>query len=103
VEAFWAGIHEVDQHFESLRRQAAARDEFLCYLGRIEDDSASVRLAALPADHPCAGLGGSDNLVAVTTDRYADTPLVVRGPGAGPQVTAAGVFADVLRVLAEAT
>ncbi len=103
VEAFWAGIHEVDDHFESLRRRAAEQGDFLCYLGRIEEGTASVGLTVLPLDHPCAGLGGSDNLVAVTTSRYADTPLVVRGPGAGPEVTAAGVFADVLRALAEAT
>ncbi len=103
VEAFWAGIHEVDDHFESLRRRAAEQGDFLCYLGRIEEGTASVGLTVLPPDHPCAGLGGSDNLVAVTTSRYADTPLVVRGPGAGPEVTAAGVFADVLRALAEAT
>ncbi|HUH13936.1 MAG TPA: hypothetical protein VMK65_12545, partial [Longimicrobiales bacterium] len=51
--------------------------------------------------HPCAGLSGTDNLIAVTSTRYADTPLVSRGPGAGPQVTAAGVFADILRAGAE--
>ena len=50
-------------------------------------------------DHPCAGARGTDNLIAFTTDRYRDSPLVVRGPGAGPALTAAGVFADLLRAI----
>ncbi len=102
IEEFWAGLPAVDEHFDALRRQAVDHGGSLCYLGRIEDGVARVDLTEVPAHHPCAGLGGSDNLVAVTTDRYRDTPLVVQGPGAGPEVTAAGVFADVLRALAEA-
>lgn len=102
LDAFWEGLPGVDGAFEAQRTKALAREASLCYLGRIENGAARVDLTEIAADHPCAGLGGSDNLIAVTTDRYADTPLVVRGPGAGPEVTAAGVFADVLRALAEA-
>jgi hypothetical protein len=56
----------------------------------------------VPADHPCYSLHGSENLILVVSERYHTVPLVVRGPGAGPDVTAAGVFADVLRARAEA-
>ena len=73
----------------------------LCYLGRITDEQkAEVRLVAIEPSHPFSGLSGSDNMIAFTTDRYCDQPLVIRGPGAGPQVTAGGVFADLLRLAA---
>jgi len=52
----------------------------------------------LPSAHPCAHTHLTDNLVQFRTRRYADNPLVVQGPGAGPEVTAAGVFGDVLQV-----
>ena len=61
----------------------------------------SVRLESVPASHPAASLRGTDSLVALTTKRYARAPLVVRGPGAGPELTASGVFADLLRAVAE--
>jgi aspartokinase/homoserine dehydrogenase 1 len=51
--------------------------------------------------HPCFSLSDSENLVTIISTRYANTPLVVRGPGAGPDVTASGVFSDILRALAE--
>jgi aspartokinase/homoserine dehydrogenase 1 len=59
-------------------------------------------LARYPQDHPFAQLQGSDNMVAFTTQRYCHTPLIVRGPGAGAAVTAAGVFSDLLQVLRSA-
>ena len=59
-----------------------------------------VGLVAVPADHGFAHLRLTDNVVQFTTARYCANPLVVQGPGAGPEVTAAGVFADVLRVAA---
>jgi aspartokinase/homoserine dehydrogenase 1 len=57
-----------------------------------------VGLVSLPSDHPFAHLRLTDNVVQFTTKRYRTNPLVVQGPGAGPEVTAAGVFADLLRV-----
>jgi aspartokinase/homoserine dehydrogenase 1 len=59
-----------------------------------------VALVELPSTHPFAHLRLTDNIVQFTTRRYADNPLIVQGPGAGPEVTAAGVFADLLRVAA---
>ena len=55
-------------------------------------------MQAYPLSHPFAGLSGSDNLITFTTSRYNSQPLVVRGPGAGAEVTAAGVFGDMLAI-----
>lgn len=60
----------------------------------------AVELKAVGPEHPFYTLSGSENIVAVTTDRYLESPLVIRGPGAGASVTAAGVFADLMRVKA---
>jgi aspartokinase/homoserine dehydrogenase 1 len=64
-----------------------------------ESGRPSVSLQALPLSHPFARLDGSDNILAFRTRRYAARPLVVQGPGAGPDVTAGGVFGDLLRVV----
>jgi homoserine dehydrogenase len=57
-----------------------------------------VRLESLPADHPFGNINLTDNIVRYASRRYSDNPLVVQGPGAGPHVTAAGVFSDLLRL-----
>jgi len=82
--------------------QAEAAGRRLRYVGEIraEGDGARFRVgvSAVPTDSPLGRLGGADNLVEITTDRYATSPVVVQGPGAGAEVTAAGVLADVLAV-----
>ena len=71
----------------------------LRYIGKVEDGRCSVTLAKLPVTHAFAQAGGTDNIIAFTTERYkADQPLVVKGPGAGPAVTAGGVFSDIIRL-----
>ena len=101
VDEFWKRLPEVDAHFAELREQAMAAGRALRYLASVDAGQASVRMIEVPPEHPCASLSNSENLVTIISTRYADTPLVVRGPGAGPDVTAAGVFADILRALAE--
>ena len=101
VDEFWKRLPEVDANFTERRERAVAAGHTLCYLASVEDGQASVRMTEVPPGHPCASLSKSENLVTITSRRYAETPLVVRGPGAGPEVTAAGVFADILRALAE--
>ncbi len=103
LEAFWEKLPEVDAEFDERRAAAVADDTALVYLASVEDGRATVRMTGVPADHACSGLSISENLIAITSRRYAETPLAVRGPGAGPEVTAAGVFADVLRALAESS
>jgi homoserine dehydrogenase len=101
VDDFWKRLPEVDTHFTELRERAVAAGTALRYLASVDRAQASVRMTEVAPDHPCASLSNSENLVTITSTRYANTPLVVRGPGAGPEVTAAGVFADILRALAE--
>jgi aspartokinase/homoserine dehydrogenase 1 len=71
----------------------------LRYVGRLSRDAgATVRLESLGADHPFAHMNLTDNIVRYESRRYSANPLVVQGPGAGTAVTAAGVFADLLRL-----
>lgn len=64
----------------------------------LENGKAKVSLVSVPNDHPFYSLKGSDNIILLTTERYHDRPMVIRGPGAGAEVTAAGVFADIIRI-----
>ena len=95
-----AGLGAVDAVFAERLAQARARGAVLRYVARLSAEGAAVGLVELPAGHAFAGLRLTDNVVQFTTRRYCDNPLVVQGPGAGPDVTAAGVFADLLRVAA---
>jgi aspartokinase/homoserine dehydrogenase 1 len=81
------------------RAAAAANGEVLRYVARLDvAGNASVRLERVPARHPLARINPADNIVRFVTERYHENPLIVQGPGAGPDVTAAGVFADLLRL-----
>ncbi|RMH21467.1 MAG: bifunctional aspartate kinase/homoserine dehydrogenase I [Acidobacteria bacterium] len=102
VAELWQRLPEADAEYAARVAASAGRGERLTYLARLEAGGrARVGWASVAADHPCAGLTGGENLVAFYTDRYGEEPLVVRGPGAGPERTAAGVFADLLRAVAE--
>ena len=89
-----------DDGWRQRGEAAAAQDQRLRYVGEIDGRSGALKVGvqAVPADSPLGALSGTDNLVEITTDRYAASPIVVQGPGAGPEVTAAGVLADVLAV-----
>ena len=86
---------------EARRREAKASGRHLAYLARFRHGQARVGVEAVAASHPAARLTGTDNLFIVQTERYGDSPIVVQGSGAGPEVTAGGVFADILRACAE--
>jgi len=77
---------------------AATRGEVLRYVAEITLDRVAVALRAVPATGPIGGLVGPDNILVFQTGRYASYPLVIRGPGAGAEVTAAGVLGDILKV-----
>ena len=103
VDEFMARLSEVDGEFAARLAAAKAGGSVLRYVARlVPGEGAKVSLQVLPADHGFAHLRLTDNVVQFTTARYRHNPLVVQGPGAGPEVTAAGVFADVLRVAAAA-
>lgn len=101
VKDFLGRLSMLDEEMNRLYAEADKAGNVLKYAGIIEaDGSCKVELRPYPKDHPFARITGSDNIVAFTTDRYSTQPLVVQGPGAGPQVTAGGVFADLLRLAA---
>jgi aspartokinase/homoserine dehydrogenase 1 len=79
--------------------KTAARGAVLRYVGTLEGGRARAGLKEFPKHHPVASAKGSDNVIAFTTKRYSRTPLVVQGPGAGADVTAMGVFSDILKLL----
>jgi len=99
IDDFLAALSEHDNAM--LQRFTAARDagQVLRYVGSLDrDGKATVRLESLPGEHSFAHINLTDNIVRFVSGRYSDNPLVVQGPGAGPAVTAAGVFADLLRL-----
>jgi bifunctional aspartokinase / homoserine dehydrogenase 1 len=98
VEDFYAALKTEDAHFSNLKAKAAAENKVLRYIGKLEDGKAAITLQMLDESHPFFTLSGSDNIISFTTDRYRERPLVVKGPGAGAEVTAAGVFADLINV-----
>lgn len=99
-EDFLAQLADWDGEIQARFKAAQAQDQVLRYVARLDaDGSAQVGLKALPRSHDFARLRLTDNIVQFTTRRYRDNPLVVQGPGAGREVTAAGVFADILRVV----
>lgn len=99
---FLERVPEMDEDMRARFEAARARGCVLRYVGRLDADSgrAAVGLIELDRSHLFANISLTDNVVSFTTSRYDRNPLVVRGPGAGPAVTAGGVFADLLRVCA---
>jgi len=97
--AFLTAFARSDAAIADRVKRAASRGAVLRYVGTLERGRARAGLKAFPRDHPIAAAKGSDNVIAFTTKRYARTPLVVQGPGAGADVTAMGVFSDVLKLL----
>jgi bifunctional aspartokinase / homoserine dehydrogenase 1 len=98
VDEFFISLQKHDDYFDGLRREAAARKEKLRYKAMLENGHVSVQLGSVDEQHPFYSLSGSDNIILLTTERYHDRPMVIRGPGAGAAVTAAGVFADIIRI-----
>jgi bifunctional aspartokinase / homoserine dehydrogenase 1 len=101
VPDFLARLDEFDAPMLARLEAARARGHVLRYVGAVgADGCAEVGVVELPASHPFANIALTDNIVRFQTARYDQNPLIVQGPGAGPAVTAAGVFADLLRVCA---
>ncbi len=102
VASFYLELEKEDAHFEKLKKEAEQEGKVLRFIGVMADGKVSIKLEAVESSHPFYSLSGSDNIIAFTTNRYtADCPLVVKGPGAGAEVTAAGVFADLVKVGAQ--
>lgn len=99
-DEFLKRVGEMDEHMLRLYKEAEKDGMKLRYVGKVENGVCSVSLSSYPEDHPFGAARGTDNVIAFTTARYNKEPLVIKGPGAGPEVTAGGVFADILRLSA---
>jgi aspartokinase/homoserine dehydrogenase 1 len=98
LDQFLEVLPKANDHFSYLQKEGEARDQRLRVIGSVADGAGKIELQFVSADSPFYGLSGSDNMIVFTTERYKERPLVVRGPGAGAEVTAAGVFAEILRI-----
>jgi aspartokinase/homoserine dehydrogenase 1 len=98
VEDFLQDLTQYDQMFEKRRKEAVASGKILRFIASLENGQASVKLVAVNSDHPFYHLSGGDNIISFTTERYKERPLVIQGPGAGAEVTAAGVFAEIISI-----
>lgn len=98
IDDFYEELKKSDSYFNELKEKAENENKVLRYIGKLEDGKASVNLELVDASHPFYNLTGSDNIISFTTERYKFNPLVIKGPGAGAEVTAAGVFADLINV-----
>ncbi|WP_420438724.1 bifunctional aspartate kinase/homoserine dehydrogenase I [Candidatus Palauibacter sp.] len=105
LEEFWRRLPETDGEMADRFAQARGGGRELAYLAELDvrgpAPAARVGLRAVPRDHPAAGLTATENMFIFRSRRYETHPVIVRGPGAGAEVTAAGVFGDVLRAHAE--
>jgi aspartokinase/homoserine dehydrogenase 1 len=98
---FMARLEEMDEPLLKMFKQSAEKGEKLRYVGCVDEEGhCSASLKSFSAGHPFAQATGTDNVICYTTDRYYSQPLVIKGPGAGRDVTAGGVFSDILRLAA---
>lgn len=98
LEDFWAHLPELDGKFELERRRLAAEGKCWRFVAQWADGKGSVGLREIEQGHPFYDLEGSNNIITLTTERYREYPMLIQGYGAGADVTAAGVFADIMRV-----
>lgn len=97
-ETFLDRLSKYDSEFMKRKNKAAEKGNVLAYIAKYENGKAKVGVEEIGEDHPFYNLKGNDNIVAFTTKNYKEKPLMVRGPGAGAEVTASGVFTDILRI-----
>lgn len=98
LDEFWAGVVELDAKFETERKRLEAENKKWRFVAKFENGKAEAGLQEVDSAHPFYDLEGSNNLVMYTTERYQEFPMLIKGYGAGASVTAAGVFADVIKV-----
>lgn len=95
---FFASLVKHESDFQKLYADAAAKDSKLKYVAQFEEGKASVGLQEIPKGHDFYNLEGSDNIVLFYTERYPNQPMIIKGAGAGADVTASGIFADIIRI-----
>jgi aspartokinase/homoserine dehydrogenase 1 len=98
LDDFWKTINEMDEEFDKTRQKLDAENKKYRFVATMEDGKCSVGLQAVGMQHPFYNLEGSNNIIMITTERYLDHPMIIKGYGAGASVTAAGVFADIISI-----
>ncbi|HLN21899.1 MAG TPA: bifunctional aspartate kinase/homoserine dehydrogenase I [Bacteroidales bacterium] len=96
---FFEKVKGLDADFEGKRKKLVKENKKWRFFAKLENGKASVGLVAVSPNHPSYNLEGSNNIVLITTERYNELPLVIKGYGAGADVTAGGIFADMMRVI----
>lgn len=98
IDDFMKMVEAYDETFDEKRKKADSQDKRFRFVARYADGRASVGLEEIPMGHPFYNIEGSNNMIALTTERYKEFPIVIKGYGAGAEVTAAGVFADIISI-----
>ncbi len=98
IEEFWANIRKLDDEFEARRNKLENEHKHLRFVARYENGKCEVGLQEVGQNHPFYDLEGSNNIIQITTERYNEYPMIIKGYGAGASVTAAGVFSDIISI-----
>ena len=98
VEEFWKNLPSLDADFEQRRQRLESEHKHWRFVASLQEGKAKVSLEEVDEHHPFYDLEGSNNIILITTERYHDYPMLIQGYGAGASVTAAGVFADIMRI-----
>ena len=99
LNSFFEKVKKYDSEFEHKRKELASQNRKWRFFATLDNGKARVELLTIGSDHPSYNLEGSNNIILLTTTRYKELPMVIKGYGAGAEVTAAGVFADLMRVV----
>ena len=98
LDDFFKNVEGMDVEFEELRKGAADKNEHLRFVARMDEGAVSIGLESVDQTHPFYTLAGSNNVILITTERYNEYPMVIKGYGAGAEVTAAGIFSDIISI-----
>jgi bifunctional aspartokinase / homoserine dehydrogenase 1 len=98
LDDFWASIGEMDEDFEAKRKVLENQSKRWRFVAKMENGACTVGLQEVSSSHPFYDLEGSNNIILITTERYLQYPMMIKGYGAGASVTAAGVFADIISI-----
>ncbi|MDI6401406.1 bifunctional aspartate kinase/homoserine dehydrogenase I [Balneolaceae bacterium ANBcel3] len=98
LDAFFEKLPELNQHWKEKVETAAEKGEVLRYVGHLEDGKITVGIKSVPKNSPLGTLEDTNNLISIRTRRYDTNPMIIQGPGAGKEVTAAGVLADIQKI-----
>ena len=98
LEDFWKNIPKMDVEFEEKRKHLEGENKRLRFVAKMDNGACQVGLEAFDSHHPFYELEGSNNIIMISTERYHDYPMIIKGYGAGADVTAAGVFADIISI-----